>query len=185
MKEDKNRVCPVELAGSLDSKFRRWLQNPNKILAPYVKEGMSVLDIGCGPGFFSIEMAKIVGQKGKVIAADFQEGMLWKIHDKIMGTELEKIIHLHKTEKDKINVNEKVDFALAFYMVHEVHDKNNLFNEIKNILAENAKFLVVEPPFHVSKKDFENTMKLAENIGFSVVQGFKLSLGRYAVLTNR
>ncbi len=184
MKEDKNRVCPVEMAGSLDSKFRRWLQDPYKILTPYVKEGMKVLDIGCGPGFFSIEMAKIVGQKGKVIAADLQEGMLWKIKDKINGTELNKIIHLHKTEKDKLNVNEKVDFALAFYMVHEVPNKENLFKELKNILVEKGKLLVVEPHFHVSKKDFEYTMSFAESIGFVVVQGFKLSIGRYAVLTN-
>lgn len=184
MAEDKNRVCPVELAGSLDNKFRRWLQNPYKILAPYVKEGMKVLDIGCGPGFFSIEMAKIVGQTGKVIAADLQEGMLWKIQDKISGTELEKIIQLHKTEKDKINVNEKVDFALAFYMVHEVPNKESLFKELKNILVEKGKLLIVEPPMHVSKKAFETTMDLARGIGFSVIQGFKLSLGRYAVLTN-
>ncbi len=46
---ERNRVCPVELAGSLDNRFRRWLQNPRKILAPYVREGMKVLDIGCGP----------------------------------------------------------------------------------------------------------------------------------------
>jgi hypothetical protein len=52
MKEDKNRVCPVELAGSLDNRFRRWIQNPYKILSPYVKEGMKVLDVGCGPRFF-------------------------------------------------------------------------------------------------------------------------------------
>lgn len=184
MAKDKNRVCPVELAGSLDSKFRRWLQNPYKILTPYVKEGMKVLDIGCGPGFFSIEMAKIVGQKGKVIAADLQEGMLWKIQDKINGSELEKIIQLHKTDKDKINVSEKVDFALAFYMVHEVPNKENLFIEIKNLLVEKGKFLVVEPHFHVSKKAFETTMNFAKSIGFSVIQGFKLSIGRYAVLTN-
>jgi len=184
MKKDKNRVCPVELAGSLDSKFRRWLQNPYKILAPYVKEGMKVIDIGCGPGFFSIEMAKIVGQKGKVIAADLQEGMLWKIQDKINGTELEKIIQLHKTDKDRINVNEKVDFALAFYMVHEVPNKESLFIEIKNLLVEKGKLLVVEPHFHVSKKAFESTMNFAKSIGFGVIQGFKLSIGRYAVLTN-
>lgn len=52
MNEVKNRVCPVELAGSLDNKIRKWFQNPQKILAPYIKEGMKVLDIGCGPGFF-------------------------------------------------------------------------------------------------------------------------------------
>jgi len=46
-----NRVCPVERAGVLDHRIRRWLQDPQKILRPYVEEGMTVLDIGCGPGF--------------------------------------------------------------------------------------------------------------------------------------
>ena len=85
MESKRNRVCPVELAGSLDNKIRRWLQDPRKILAPYVKEGMTALDIGCGPGFFSIEMAKMVGRNGKVISADLQEGMLKKLGKKIKG----------------------------------------------------------------------------------------------------
>jgi ubiquinone/menaquinone biosynthesis C-methylase UbiE len=83
----KNRVCPVSLAGGLDNKLRRYLQNPRKILGPYIEEGMTVLDIGCGPGFFSIELAQMVGNSGRVIAADLQEGMLHKIRDKVQGTE--------------------------------------------------------------------------------------------------
>ena len=39
MSNEKNRVCPVELAGSLDSKIRKWLQNPQKILSPYIEGG--------------------------------------------------------------------------------------------------------------------------------------------------
>ncbi|MCP4372916.1 MAG: SAM-dependent methyltransferase, partial [Deltaproteobacteria bacterium] len=61
MSNRNNRICPVERAGSLDSRIRRWLQNPQKILKPYIKEGMTVLDVGCGPGFFSIDMAQMVG----------------------------------------------------------------------------------------------------------------------------
>ena len=80
-------VCPVERANSLDSKLRRWIQNPLKILAPYLREGMSVLDIGCGPGFFTIDMAMMVGESGRVIAADLQEGMLERLRRKIAGTE--------------------------------------------------------------------------------------------------
>jgi len=79
---------------------------------------MTVLDIGCGPGFFSIEMAKLAGLKGKIIAADLQEGMLQKIPEKITETSLEKIIRLHKTDRTKINLTEKVDFILSFYMLH-------------------------------------------------------------------
>ena len=39
-------------------------------------EGMTVLDVGCGMGFFSIGLAKLVGDKGCVIAADVQPKML-------------------------------------------------------------------------------------------------------------
>ena len=74
MRDRSKRVCPVEIAGHLDNRIRRWVQNPQKILEPYVEEGMVVLDIGCGPGFFSIDMAKMVGRSGRVIAADLQEG---------------------------------------------------------------------------------------------------------------
>ena len=80
MDNERNRVCPVELANSLDSKIRSLIQNPRKILKPYIKEGMKVLDIGCGPGFFSVAIAEMVGKNGKVIAADMQEGMLQKLN---------------------------------------------------------------------------------------------------------
>ena len=183
MKEDKNRVCPVELANSLDSKIRRWLQNPQKILSPYIHDGMTALDIGCGPGFFSIEMGKLVGEKGKVIAADLQEGMLQKLKNKIKGTKLEERIKLVKCEQDKINVSEKVDFILAFYMVHEVPDKDKLFASLKSILKQNGKFLIVEPKlFHVTKKEFAFTILKAEKAGFKAIDGLKLPFSHSALL---
>ena len=83
MTKINERVCPVALSGSLDNGIRRYLQNPQKILRPYINEGMTVLDVGCGPGFFSIEMARMVGKSGRVIAADMQEGMLQIIKVKI------------------------------------------------------------------------------------------------------
>ncbi|MCW9096800.1 MAG: methyltransferase domain-containing protein, partial [Ignavibacteriaceae bacterium] len=92
MCDNKNRICPVEKADSLDTRFRRWFQSPKKILKPYIKEGMTVLDLGCGPGFFSIELAKMVGSSGKVITADLQKGMLEKLKEKIKGTQLENRI---------------------------------------------------------------------------------------------
>ena len=183
MERERNRVCPVELASSLDNKIRRWLQNPHKILAPYIKEGMTALDIGCGPGFFSIEMAKMVGASGKVISADLQEGMLQKLGNKIRGTELEKRIKLVKCDNDKINVFERVDFILAFFMVHEVPDKNSFFSQLKDILNERGQLLLVEPKlFHVSREAFELTTKVAENNGFKVYQGPKLRFCWSAVL---
>ena len=164
MQPERNRACPVELANSLDSRIRRWLQDPSKILAPYVKERMSVLDIGCGPGFFSIEMAKIVGKSGKVISADLQAGMLQRLGNKITGREFEDRIRLVQCDKDRLNVTDRVDFILAFYMVHEVPDKPSLFGQrdLNHGTAKTAK---------TSKKGSLASLALRRRVAVPVPQG--------------
>lgn len=183
MSDTKTRVCPVERSGSLDNKWRRWLQNPQKILAPFIKPGIKVLDIGCGPGFFSIEIAKMIGENGKVYCVDLQEGMLELIRNKIASTELDARITLVKSQIDGFETPEKVDFILAFYMVHEVPDKDNLLRQLKNKLNTNGKFLLVEPKlFHVTKKEFELTIQKAINAGFKISSGPKILFSHSAIL---
>ncbi len=182
MNDRNKRVCPVERAGSLDNRIRRWLQNPQKILRPYIAEGMTVLDVGCGPGFFSIDMAQMVGKSGRVIAADLQEGMLQKLRDKIKGTELEKRITLHKCEKNKIGLSEKVDFALAFYVVHEIPNQGECFKELESILQPSGKVLIVESPFHVSKSAFAETIEKARDSSFKTVEGPKVLFSKTVIL---
>jgi ubiquinone/menaquinone biosynthesis C-methylase UbiE len=183
MNDKKNRVCPVSLAGGLDNRIRRMIQNPEAILSPYVSKGMTVLDVGCGPGFFSIAFGGLVGDSGRVIAADLQEGMLEKLRNKITGTELEKRIRLHQCKPDGINLSEQVDLVLAFYMVHEVPDQLRFFEEIFSILKQGGQFLLVEPKlFHVSKQAFEETLKRAGTAGFEPMEGPKVRFSWSAVL---
>ena len=182
MKNRNRRVCPVENAKSLDNIFRKLVHNPKRLLKNYVKEGMAVLDVGCGPGLFSIEMAAMVGKTGKVIAADLQEGMLEKVKSKIKGKEIEKRVKLHKCRKNKIGLSESVDFALAFYMVHEVPNQKDFFRELKSILKPGGKIFVIEPRFHVSEKAFENTIGIAKETGFRSVKRENVFLSRAVVL---
>jgi ubiquinone/menaquinone biosynthesis C-methylase UbiE len=182
MRSRNERVCPVEKADSLDTKFRRLLQNPGRILKPYIKEGMTVLDFGCGPGFFSIPLAQMVGESGKVFAVDLQDGMLQKLREKIEGTGLEKRIALHKCEENKIGLAETVDLILAFYVIHEVPDQQRLFNELISNAKQNGKLLIVEPPFHVSKKGFADTIKKANSAGFTEIERPKMFLNKSVVL---
>lgn len=182
MSNKNNQVCPVELSAGLDNKIRRWFQNPQKILGPYIKEGMTVLDLGCGPGFFSLDIAQMVGDAGQVIAADVQEGMLQKVKVKIKDTELEDRITLHKCDKGRIAVSEQVDFILLFYLVHEVPSVSDLFNEIVAILKPKGQALIVEPPLHVSKSAFEKTVQKAIDNGLSVLERPNLFLNKAVLL---
>jgi ubiquinone/menaquinone biosynthesis C-methylase UbiE len=165
----EHHVCPVERAGGLDNRIRRWLQDPRRLLGPFIEEGMTVLDLGCGPGFFTLDLAQMVGTSGHVIAADLQDGMLQIIGSKIHGTELADRVALHKCEENGIGLSEDVDFILAFYVVHEIPGQQKLFAELETILKPNGDLLVVEPPFHVSKKAFEETVGIASAAGLADV----------------
>lgn len=184
-KEQQTRVCPVEKAGGLDNSVRRFLQNPRKILKPYIKNSMTVLDLGCGPGFFSIEIAKMLSDSGKVIAADLQEGMLEKVRTKIAGTEIEHQIMLHKCQEHNINLTHKVDFILAFYMVHEVPDQDKLFKELTSLLNQGGLLFIAEPKLHVSKEAFNSMVKKIRINGMVVVTHPKVFFSRTIVLKKK
>lgn len=181
--EKSSRTCPVELAGGLDNSIRRLLQNPNKILNQYIKPGMTVLDLGCGPGFFSIEIANMLAGHGKVIAADLQTGMLEKLKNKIKGTESEQRIEIHKCGDTKIGVTERVDFILVFYVIHEVKNQDKLLEELKSILKPDGKIYIIEPKLHVSKTAFNAMIDRIIMTGFEVIDKPKVFFSRTVLLS--
>jgi ubiquinone/menaquinone biosynthesis C-methylase UbiE len=173
-----NRICSAKMAGILDNRIRRWFQNPLKILAPYVKPGMMVLDVGCGPGYFTLPLAQLVGPAGRVIAADLQPEMLEIVKRKIQDTELTSRVILHQTAEERIGVIEPVDFILTFYMLHEVINQAGFLSELKSILKPDGRFLLIEPKIHVSKKDFASTIQMAQDTGFIAVETPKVFMSR-------
>jgi ubiquinone/menaquinone biosynthesis C-methylase UbiE len=181
MGDGKNRVCPLSLAKALDSRIRRWLQEPGKILGPHIRKGMTVLDLGCGPGYFTLEIARMVGESGRVVAADLQEGMLRKVKNKIRGTGLEERVTLHKCAENRIGLSDYFDFILAFYMIHEIAEKKALFTEIASILKPGGQLFIVEPSFHVSEAAFEETIRIAHDAGFESVQRPKMFLSKSVI----
>jgi len=177
-----NTVCPVEGSVGLDNKLRRLFQNPSKILSSYIRPNMSVMDFGCGPGFFTIDIANMLDDGGKVTAVDLQQGMLDKLGEKIQATHLEQKIRLHKCSVNSINLTDKFDFILAFYMIHEVPDHDALFMELRSLLSDNGKILIVEPKFHVPKHRFNNMIEKIRENDFEVFNGPKLLFSRSVIL---
>jgi ubiquinone/menaquinone biosynthesis C-methylase UbiE len=140
------------------------------------------MDVGCGPGLYAIEMALMVGESGRVIAADLQDGMLDLVRKKIAGTEIEDRVTLHRCEKDTLGLSDDMDFVLAFYMVHELPDQSAFFSEIHSHLKPAGQLLVVEPPMHVSKAAFDETVSRARETGFEVTSKPIVMLSKTALL---
>jgi ubiquinone/menaquinone biosynthesis C-methylase UbiE len=180
---DKPHVCPWWLCFTFDNFIRKLFHNPEEILGPYVHEGDTVLDVGPGMGYFSIPLARMVGDKGKVIAADIQAPMLVSLQKRAKKQGLEGRIVPHLCTTDSIGIHDPTDFALAFWMVHEVPDPGRFFHEMKSLLKPQGKFLLVEPKIHVTGRMFEAIVKKAEEAGFTVTETPKILMSWAALLS--
>jgi ubiquinone/menaquinone biosynthesis C-methylase UbiE len=176
-------VCPWWLCFTFDNIFRRLIQNPRKILEPYVKEGDTVLDVGPGMGYFTIPLAELTGEKGRVIAADIQERMLLALQKRAERAGMDKRIVLHLSLPDSLVLKDKVNFILAFWMVHEVPDRRRFLNELFLALEDNGSFLLAEPAIHVRRADFEETVNMALQAGFSLRERPRIPLSRSALFS--
>ncbi len=141
-------VCPWWLGYLLASPLRRLLQDPVEIVKPYAEEGMTVMDVGCGMGFFSLPLANLVGEKGRVVCIDLQEKMIKGLVTRAQKAGLTDRIDARVCSQSSLGVSDlagKIDFVLAFALVHEVPDKDILFSEIHRAMKPAAKLLVAEP----------------------------------------
>jgi ubiquinone/menaquinone biosynthesis C-methylase UbiE len=175
-------LCPWWGGYFIDNRFRRLLHKPEKILAPYVTTGMTVMDFGCGMGFFAIPMARLVGDVGHVIAADLQQQMLDVLQKRAEKAGVADRIQTCRCEPNSIGNRKPTDFALAFYSAHEVPDLRRLLREIHGCLRLEGKLLVAEPIGHVTTTDFERMLSLADEVGLSVEERPSIRLSRAAVL---
>lgn len=162
-------VCPWWAAPlTINTPLRRWLHDPQKIVGPYIKSGMTVMDVGCGMGWFTIPMARMVGNGGKVIAVDLQPKMLAMLGRRAKRAGVADRIEMHNCAQDRLGINAKVDFVLVFAMLHEVPDQDRMLKEIYECLNQDGKLLLAEPPIHVSGKKFDKEVAIAEESGFRV-----------------
>jgi ubiquinone/menaquinone biosynthesis C-methylase UbiE len=181
---DNHEVFPASRASHLDGWWRRLLFQPDRLADRYVRAGDTVLDIGCGPGLFTRAIARKVGDSGRVIAVDVQEGMLAILKEKAQKEGLISRIRLHKAEPKSLGIAEpeRINVAFAFYVVHEVPDAARLMREVFTLLVPGGTSLIVEPKFVVSAAEFEKTLAMAASAGFRKVDTPFVFLSRAVLL---
>lgn len=183
-----HHVMPWWLGYFLLSPLRRLRQDPRTILAPYVKEGMTVLEPGPGMGFFTLELARLVGAGGRVVAVDVQPRMLAALRRRAARSGLAGRIETRQATGADLGVGDlagKAGFVLAFALVHEVPDADAFFGQVAASLAPGGQVLLAEPRGHVSEAEFQDTLSIAKAKGLDLVGTPAIRRGRAAVLARR
>jgi len=183
-----HRIMPWWLGYLLVSPLRRLRQNPRAILAPYAKEGMTVLEPGPGMGFFTLELARRVGPTGRVVAVDVQPKMLAALRRRAARAGLGGWIETRQAKGADLGVSDlagKVGFTLAFALVHELPDADTFFAQVVSALAPDGRILLAEPRGHVSEAEFEDTLAVARVRGLDVIGSPAIRGSRTAVLALR
>lgn len=167
-----HRVCPWWIGYLLASPVRKWMgQDPIEILHPYVREGMTVLEPGPGMGFFTLPLAKLVGPSGHVIAVDLQPKMIANLKRRAARAALLDRIDARTTAADTLTIADlagRIDFTLAFAVVHELPDPQKFFGEVAAASKSGAQLLFAEPRGHVDEMKFEEEIRAADAAEFKV-----------------
>ena len=181
-----HRVCPWWIGWLLASPLRKLRQDPSRILAPWVREGMTVLEPGPGMGFFTLELARRVGPGGRVIAVDLQPRMLAGLQRRAARAGLASRIDARLATETSLGIDDlagKVDLVLAFAMVHELPDAEPFFREVRRALAPGGRILLAEPAGHVPAAELDATLAAAARAGLRAEPGPAIRRTRTAVLS--
>jgi ubiquinone/menaquinone biosynthesis C-methylase UbiE len=177
----------------LVSRDRRNALDVHKLLRifPIVSHHV-VADIGCGPGFFTIPIAKMVFD-GKVYALDIQKEMLDAVREEVKKVNLSNVDVIKSQEKKLPLDDESIDGAVAAFVLQESSSPRALLNEAMRCLKKHGWLVVLEwyktemdegPPL-TQRIDIEEMKELTAKAGFRVRETRDLNGKQYMVVARK
>lgn len=180
-------VCPWWLGYVLANPLRRLWQDPQRILGPHVRPGMRVLEPGCGMGFFTLDLARLVGPEGKVVVLDVQDRMLGGLLGRARKANLEPRVEARLVQPDgSLGLEDlagTMDFVLLFYMLHEVQDQPRFLAQVAAAMKPGGHLLLAEPRGHVNPRRFDAELDHAREAGLVMERQPGGIRSRWALLT--
>lgn len=170
---------------AFDRTIRGLFWDAEATVAPYVASGDRVADIGCGVGFHSIALSRLVGPRGEVLLADVQREVLRRAVDRCRRDPLARapLTPVLTDVGGDLPINGELDFALVFWALHEVREPQRFWRQLVPHLRAGAKVLVAEPILHVRRQRYQDELRPAEELGLARAEVDDIAFTNAAVLT--
>ncbi len=162
--------APAFIGRFLDSDLRRWRQPPDKLIERSgIKQGMTVMDLGCGSGAFTLFVARAVGEEGKVYAVDIQPAMLKQLERKLAKAENQGIRNIELKQASAYELpfeDGALDLVYMVTVLQEIPDRGRALREIRRVLKPGGILAVTEllpdPDYPLRS----TTVKICQREGF-------------------
>ena len=136
---------PAIFARFIDNPIRRRIQPPTKVVDWIgIQEGIHILEIGPGPGTFTIEAAKRVGAKGKVFAIDIQPTIVSKLNHRLQRDKITNVMAKVASAYELPFSNNTFDRVFMIAVLAEIPDKKKTLVEIKRVLKHSGLLAIGE-----------------------------------------
>jgi len=109
-----------------------------------VRPGQTICDLGCGNGFYTLELARRVGPRGLVYAVDIQPEMLRMLADVAGRENLWNIRPILGTAIDPRLPVRSIDLCLCVDVYHEFSHPEAMLARIKDSLSAEGRLALVE-----------------------------------------
>lgn len=129
----------------LDSQRGKWARPVELFSLLGIEPSMNVADIGCGPGFFALPLALLVGDHGRVFAVDDSLEMLHKLTDRARMQGLASRLEIHECDAAETGLEDhSIDVLLCIFVYHEVADRERLLTEFTRVTKPKGKVVMVD-----------------------------------------
>jgi len=163
--------CPASLGWAIDNVLRRWHVRPI-LRRLHIHRGETVLELGCGPGVFTVDAAREVGREGRLIAVDLQPKMIARTEERVAEARLTNVETHVADAADLPLEDESVDRAFLVSVLHEIANPAAALDELNRVLKPGGLLSVSEDFMDPDYAFPFETVQRVEAMGFSREQFF-------------
>jgi len=163
---------PAFIARFIDNPVRRRIQPPAKVVDWIgITDGMCVLEIGPGPGTFTIEASRRVGEKGRVFAVDIQSAMISILNSRLQRNKIENVVTRVASAYESPFSNETFDRVFMITVLAEIPDRKKALIEIKRVLKDDGLHAIGEMLLDPDYPRRKTVIDWCKDAGFELVEG--------------
>ncbi|HEX2923184.1 MAG TPA: methyltransferase domain-containing protein [Chloroflexota bacterium] len=136
---------PPIVAVFLNSPLRKAMQPPVEVVERSgIEPGMNVLELGCGPGTFTVDAARRIGDTGRLLAVDIEPKMIEKANQAIWYAGLNNVDIRMADAYNLPAPDESIDVAFMVTVLAEVPDRQKALAEVRRVLKPDGTLSITE-----------------------------------------